>query len=275
LFATPSDCASRSSSKRSVPGRRRVEIRSGFGADEQTFAFDGVEVVVGAVTRDPRLQGIDLSRPMRSFIVTITDADGHPIANAALWSKPTRTDERWKLEGRTAGDGKVALTAPVGVFAWGGFDLLVTANGRTPAEVLDVSKDATVVVPSAATSTVIVRLSSNTPRAGARSRIVARLRWAADAVAPIGLAQFWQVDPRDKPSQVFDADRIVRFAACVPGSYRVEVLVTTELGSGASFGAVRTAPETVTVVVRGDGEPVETMVGVDERDAARLTDESK
>jgi hypothetical protein len=88
------------------PGNYSVRF-TGAHSSDPLLVVDEVLVTPGAVTRDPRLQEVDVTRFLKKRIVTVFDEDGRPLsANVAA-----RTDGRF-LRFETGSDGRATILTP-------------------------------------------------------------------------------------------------------------------------------------------------------------------
>ncbi len=246
------------------PGKARVALRLGWNDDDTFLVVEGVEIVAGQITRDPRLQDVDPTKSMRALKITVTDAQMKPLADAKVSFRPVGDAGFWKQAGACDAAGVATLAARADKSGSSGFDVIVASRGFHAAVLHGVSADAAVALEAAKPSTVRVRLAESSPLPEPPFQLAATLHWIEPGTPDD--EQNWN-GPRDVGDEAkFGKDRLLTFETYDPGRYRVDLMLWKMDMNGGGGGSVASAPKTVVVTVGGDGAPEEVVVGVDPED---------
>ncbi len=198
-----------------LPGAYSFELEA--GPLDPAVVVDGIVVVAGETTRDPRLQQISLAAKLVEIDVTVVDGSGRPIEDAIVSAIAPRGMTRGRKAG--AGISRVAIDAR-------GQTIAATATGHRPAVREGVRASTRLVLGSALS--VRVRAKGDEPLA----RAPVSLRFSLQATEetakayPAGL-------PLDLGIMEFGPDRTASFEVPFPGTYLFEWMWTK---SSADYG---------------------------------------
>jgi hypothetical protein len=125
-------------------GTARVVVRL-LGEIDGGETFEGVALRPGEITRDPRLQRIDLTRGARAITLTVVDPSGTPVRDAGVAVLRGGEDQS-EFEGHLLPQGiaRLVTRSPA-------LDVIVFAPGRGLTRVFDVRDGQRIVLPDAAT----------------------------------------------------------------------------------------------------------------------------
>ncbi len=247
------------------PGTATVRIAIGYFGEETLLSIDDIDVVAGTISRDARLQNIDLSRHLGGFTIRARAPKGEPVLDAVVHYRD-----------QIAGRGRGADTYWNGARAYGAesirvlsaskeLDVMVTAPGRRTVSLRDVSDDRTVVLEPVPLSDVIVTLAPGAKLPPAPYELSAQLKWRAPVDGPLPESAGWGDDPRS-PDQAADtvlARKPVTLRAWEPGRYTVELTLAKMDTSGGSGRSIATVPAQPIVTITGDGATHRVEIAMD------------
>ena len=121
------------------PGRYRVEVTLQ-GMREPLMALPDVEIRAGEVTRDPRLNPVDLRGRLKTIALRLRNAEGEALTEALVMHREAGSRARW-------GRQQVMRSSSVQLVTTGfAVDLLVSSPGYREAERRGVTDDQTIVL---------------------------------------------------------------------------------------------------------------------------------
>jgi hypothetical protein len=241
------------------PGDARVEFRRGFSGGRVLLAIDHVKIESGSITRDPRLQLVDVAKLVNGPTITVVDADGRPVRRADVqfrlgpggaWQSADSTDARGATLIPTE-----SIGGPESMF-----DVVVTQFGFNTTSLHDVTGDQTIILPKAARSVVHLRLASSSPLPAPPSNLSAELLW----IGPGAEERPRSGDPRNVRAfgRTFSKDREMTLEAA-PGRYRVQLMLLETEFNESMISSIGSVPKSIVVTVGTDGAPAEAVIGVD------------
>lgn len=240
-----------------LPGTYSVQ----FGAPwdpKPLLEVAGIVVKAGEVTRDPRLQGVDLTRFMQKRIVTVVDDRGTTVASATVGVRDASDSSRGFTKFSTYPNGRAVVLTAVGAI-----DLVVAAEGHLAVTVPNVTGDTVVTMQRALPRLVTIRLDDSVVLPPPPFSITADLRWLCPLHAELPERPDWS-DPRstafDKAS--FGCARIAMARVQNPGVYEVQLMIDREEiwgGGGSGLDQKERRRATVAVGEIGDASVTVTV----------------
>jgi len=227
-----------------------VSFRLQSDEDNVLLVVKNVIVAEGEITRDPRLQNVNLATLLTGFRVTIVDSDRNPIPLAAAHAREPGTEDFWTAFDVSAdGVARVWMTKLPE-------EVLAAAPGYRTEIVRGFPADTTVVLKKAKPTRVTLRLAPNSPLPDPPKELQASLEYAGP-LSSTGRGSDYGNNPRSGSDSVsFGKDRTVEIVLDDPGRFRVELMLR-ELGmSGSSGSGVQSKTGDIIVVVPGDGSPI-------------------
>ena len=215
---------------RLAPGTAEFELRVQ-ETQQLLLRVDGIELISGRTTRDPRLQEIDLRGMFRTVTLTAVDAGGSPVRAARAWF--LERGAQGSRQYLSSKDGVFRVPVRSGDAPW----VQVYADGHRSVVVDDLSADREVLLPKAPTLRVILD-GSPVPAPG----------WQLE----VGLQSLWMEGRRwgrNLDFVPFDAAGEARLPIEGEGEHRILILLRRTLGGagrnnvllqpsqGGNFGA--------------------------------------
>jgi hypothetical protein len=253
------------------PGKAKVSVRHGWSDRDTVAVVEDVEVVAGQVTRDPRLQGLDLAKSLRAIRVSAVDPDGRPVAGATAHWRATGEDTYWR-EVTSGKDGVATIHVKPRDGRPARIDVIVKRSGHRSAALSGIETDVQATLRPWKPVLVRIRLADATAVPEPPFHIVPELAWTEPGAEKED-DDWADMDPRGVDDDVsFGKDRVVTLSVPEPGRYRV-TLVLWETGPGGGGGSsLATSPERVVVDVPEHASgPIEVVVAADPEEFAEET----
>jgi len=207
-----------------VTGSATVHVRF---ADQTVdlATVSGVTVSAGKVMRDPRLQGIDISKAVVRHAIRVVDSAGNGVAQAHVHFRPSGSDGEW-LDARTAASGNATVFAGAGPI-----DVLALADGYGSATADGVDGATQLTLKPARPVGIRVTLAPDSAVPTDGRTLEVELVWIGPLTSEerdLDNAISWD-DPRGRgfTEQALARGRDAVFSVVEPGWYAVQVGVGT------------------------------------------------